>query len=58
MMYLRRPMRHYGTESKKAPLIRSKSPALFMPMARPMREPGTGYLTYITANGPRTIKKF
>lgn len=25
-----------------------------MPTARPMREPGTNYLTYITADGPVT----
>lgn len=58
MISIRRPFRRYGNQVPNAPLIRSKSPALFMPMARPMREPGTGYLTYITANGPRTIKKF
>jgi len=56
MIGIRRPFYHTTTTHYQGTMIREKTPKLYVPNARPMREPGTNYLTYITANGPRTIK--
>ena len=56
MIGIRRPFHHTTTTHYQGTMIRQKTPKLYVPNARPMREPGTNYLTYITANGPRTIK--
>ena len=56
MIGILRPFYHNSTTHGQWEIIREKTPVLMMPKARPMREPGTSYLTYITANGPRTIK--
>jgi len=50
-----RPMRHRVFTHRQFAMQRGYSPSLMMPQARAMREPGTNYLTYITANGPMTI---
>lgn len=47
-----RPMRHYVTTHEQGKVVRAAAPTFALPTARPMREPGTGYLTYITAGGP------
>lgn len=57
MINITRPMRHTVTKHTQGTIHRTNTPELFMPNARPMREPKTNYLTYITANGPRTIAK-
>lgn len=49
-----RPIHHTTTTHRQGKVVRTNSPDLFMPRARPMREPGTGYLTIITAKGPHT----
>ena len=56
MIGISRPFYHSVTTYTSKPIVREKTPALMMPKARPMREPQTGYLTYITANGPHTVK--
>lgn len=56
MVNVTRPFRHTVTTFRQGRVIREKTPVLMMPKARPMREPGTGYLTYVTAKGPKTYK--
>jgi len=58
MIGITRPFRHTVTTYTNKPVMRYKNPVLMMPKSRPMREPSTGYLTYITANGPHTIKAY
>lgn len=56
MINVTRPFRHTQTTFSQGKVIRDKTPVMYMPKARPMREPGTGYLTYVTAKGPLTVK--
>ena len=56
MIGITRSFNHSVTTHECHPVIREKTPVLMMPKARPMREPKTGYLTYITAKGPHTVK--
>ena len=51
-----RPIEHRTVEHRQGVVMRAACPPMLCPPARPMREPKTNYLTYITANGPRTIK--
>lgn len=51
-----RPITHRVTEHRQGVIMRGSLPPMNTPPYRPIREPGTGYLTYITANGPRTIR--
>jgi len=53
---IRRPFRHTQTTHLQGALIRDAGSDFnfAMPTARAMREPGTNYLTYITADGPVT----
>ena len=50
-----RPIYHTATEHCPGKIIRTPDMGFMMPRARAMREPQTGYLTIITAEGPRTI---
>ena len=50
-----RPMEHKTFAFRSHAMKRGYTNPYMMPPARPMREPGTNYLTYITANGPMTI---
>jgi hypothetical protein len=56
MIGITRRFNHSVTTHDQHEMIREKTPVLMMPKARPMREPKTGYLTYITAKGPHTVK--
>lgn len=47
---------HKITTHRQGTVLRAQTPTLNVPLARPMREPRTNYLTYITAEGPRTIR--
>lgn len=53
---IRRPFRHTQTTHLQGAVIRDAASDFnfAMPTARPMREPGTNFLTYITADGPVT----
>jgi hypothetical protein len=53
---INRRFRHYQTTHMQGCLIRDAASDFnfSMPTARPMREPGTNFLTYITAEGPIT----
>lgn len=51
-----RPIRHRFTSHRPGVIMRAGLPAMMMPPARPMREPRTNYFTYITADGPRTVR--
>jgi len=56
MIGINRPFYHRQVTHTQNIILRSRTPILMMPKARPMREPGTNYLTYITARGPRTYQ--
>lgn len=51
-----RPIRHRTIVHRQGVVMRAAMPPMMCPPARPMREPRTNYLTYITAEGPRTVR--
>jgi len=55
---INRPMYHKTILHRPCKMMRGDSGAygVVMPNARPMREPQTNYLTYITAEGPITYQ--
>ena len=50
-----KPLVHTITQYDTGTLLRGVAPGLTPPPGSGMREPGTNYLTYITATGPRTV---
>lgn len=52
-----RPMRHTETTYNQHSLLRGSQPGFVMPNVRAMREPGTQYMTTITASGPATFER-
>lgn len=50
-----RPIYHYVTVIEDKPVIRASSPAFSLPVPAYMREPGTNYVTIITAEGTQMV---
>lgn len=51
-----RPFSFNQTTFTQFPVLRGGHPDMALPPFRGMREPGTNYVTTITAGGPRTIQ--